>query len=169
MKGTWQTVNQLVNKRSKSTNISCLDIGRNQISDRSKVENCVNDYFCSLSNAFANEIPDKLNPSPNGDYSVNMSCATFRFTEINPQDVSRAIGKFKSSKSFGVYMISIKFLKIILLYISLPLAFIFTAFLRACKFPDAWKIARAISIYKEGEKNQRSNYRPISILPVISR
>ena len=36
-------------------------------------------------------------------------------------------------------------------------------------FPDAWKLARVTPICKEGDKNDKSNYRPISVLPVISR
>ena len=37
------------------------------------------------------------------------------------------------------------------------------------QFPDAWKIARIVSVFKDGDKEIKSNYRPISILPVISR
>ena len=116
MKGTWKIINQLVNKRSKSTNISCLSVNGNQISDSSKIANSMNDYFCSM-NDLASKLPDKPNPLLNGDYSVNMNGAAFCFKEINPQDVSKTISEFKSSTSFGVYMISIYFLKITLPYI----------------------------------------------------
>ena len=37
------------------------------------------------------------------------------------------------------------------------------------QFPDAWKIARIVSVFKDGDREIKSNYRPISILPVISR
>ena len=36
-------------------------------------------------------------------------------------------------------------------------------------FPDEWKIARVAPIYKDGSEDENSNYRPISVLPVISR
>ena len=80
----------------------------------------MNEYFCSIGNELTNAIPDKPNPLLNGDYSVNLNGATFPFNAISPQDFSRATDKIKSSKSFGVDMISIDFLKITLPYISLP-------------------------------------------------
>ena len=35
--------------------------------------------------------------------------------------------------------------------------------------PDIWKIARVTPIYKSGDKPLQLNYRPISVLPVISK
>ena len=37
------------------------------------------------------------------------------------------------------------------------------------KFLDIWKMARVTPIYKDGSRNEISNYRPISVLPVVSR
>ena len=36
-------------------------------------------------------------------------------------------------------------------------------------FLDEWKIARVAPIYKDGSEDENSNYRSISVLPVISR
>ena len=36
-------------------------------------------------------------------------------------------------------------------------------------FPNDWKIARVAPIYKDGPTDVDSNYRPISVLPVVSR
>ena len=39
--------------------------------------------------------------------------------------------------------------------------------LGTASFPDSWKTARFTPIFKDREKEGKSNYRPISILPVI--
>ena len=37
------------------------------------------------------------------------------------------------------------------------------------QFPDSWKVARITPILKDGDRTEKSNYRPISVLPVISK
>ena len=36
-------------------------------------------------------------------------------------------------------------------------------------FPEVWKIARVTPIFRDGEMADNSNYRPVSVLPVIAR
>ena len=36
-------------------------------------------------------------------------------------------------------------------------------------FPDSWKIARVAPTFKRGQTDDQSNYRPISVVPVLSR
>ena len=48
------------------------------------------------------------------------------------------------------------------------LALIFNLSIETGVFPDSWKTARVTPIYKDGEKAIKSNYRPISVLPIIS-
>ena len=36
-------------------------------------------------------------------------------------------------------------------------------------FPDSWKIARLVPIFKGGKPDDLSNYRPIFVLPVVSK
>ena len=60
-----------------------------------------------------------------------------------------------------------EFLKLALPRISGSLAYLFNIAIETSAFPDSWKIARVTPIFKEGEKCERSNYRPISVLPVI--
>ena len=46
---------------------------------------------------------------------------------------------------------------------------LFTMSLSVGCFPDNWKTACVAPIFKQGSKDDRSNYRPISVLPVVSR
>ena len=37
------------------------------------------------------------------------------------------------------------------------------------QFPSEWKAARVIPVFKKGQRTMLDNYRPISILPVVSK
>ena len=46
---------------------------------------------------------------------------------------------------------------------------IFNCSLSKSYFPDKWKAANVIPVYKKGEKTDPSNYRPISLLSCVSK
>ena len=53
--------------------------------------------------------------------------------------------------------------------ISDSLTHIFNQAIAHSSFPDEWKTARVLPLYKSGQRNVPGNYRPISILPSISK
>ena len=61
------------------------------------------------------------------------------------------------------------FLKAGLPILAESLCDIFNHSLATGVFPDCWKVARVAPIFKNGEQTDRSNYRPICVLPVLSR
>ena len=49
------------------------------------------------------------------------------------------------------------------------LAILFNTSIETSQFLNYWKLARVTPIFKGGNRSDKSNYRPISILPVISK
>ena len=43
----------------------------------------------------------------------------------------------------------------------------FNTSIEISRFPDSWKVTIVTPIFKEGNKAEKSNYQPISVLPVI--
>ena len=109
------------------------------------------------------------NPLLSGEFVVNKDKAKFNFKTIELKDIRDAFAKAKTTKSFGVDNISSCFLKLALPYIENSLAFLFNTSIETSQFPDSWKVARINPIFKEGDKTEKSNYRPISVLPIISK
>ena len=169
MKETWKTLNQLMNKRSKSTNINLMKQDGKNISNKKEISDIMNKYFCSVGKALAEEIEDTPNPLLSGEYQLNQGNLMFEFKPIGLQDIREAIGKIKTTMGSGVDGISSFFLKVALPAIENSLALIFNLSLKTGVFPASWKTARVTPIYKDGEKAIKSNYRPISVLPVISK
>ena len=103
------------------------------------------------------------------DYFQNINVAKSIFKSIQVQQIREAIGKLKTSKSFGDDGISSYLLKLAMPFIEDSLVYLFNTSLETSQFPDPWKIARVSPIFKDGDKTEKSNYRPISELPVVSR
>ena len=93
----------------------------------------------------------------------------FEFQALNIVQVKKVFGKLKNSLGFGTDGIANYFLKIALSVIGESLCNIFNLSIATGEFPDCCKIARAAPIFKSGQSNDRSKYRPISVLPFLSR
>ena len=74
------------------------------------------------------------------------------------------LSRLKQQRAFSSY-----FIKLALPYIENSLAFLFNTSIETSQFPDSWKVARISPIFKDGDRTQKSNYRPISVLSVISK
>ena len=93
---------------------------------------------------------------------------TFLFTPMESGQVITAMRKFKTSQGQYLDEISSFFLKAGMPVLAEPLAELFNPSLSTGFFPDLWKTARIVPIHKADATVERSTYRPISVLPVLS-
>ena len=91
------------------------------------------------------------------------------FSPINEETLIRVRGGIKTSNGSGVDCISSFFLKLGISVLAPSLVQLFNLFLSLGRFLDSWKIVRVAPIFKDGATDDKSNCRPISVLPVISR
>ena len=169
MKESWKALNELLNKRSKSSSIDCLKESGTEILNKKNISNAMNNYFCTIGSDLADKIQPAANPLLSGEFEVNKDRAKFRFKAIELKDIRDAFAKVKTTKSFGVDNISSYFLKVAFPCIVNSLTFLFNTSFETSQFPDSRKVARISPIFKEGDRTDKSNYRPISVLPVISK
>ena len=76
-------INQVLNKRSKSTTINNLCTSDGVIVNKQKIADTMNEYFCSVGKDLAEKIEYALNPLLSGDYNVNPKEKCFRFKTID--------------------------------------------------------------------------------------
>ena len=75
----------------------------------------------------------------------------------------------KVGKAVGLDNIPARLLKDSAGIVNKPLTTIINASLRSGQVPSDWKAARVIPLFKKGKVVEMDDYRPISILPVISK
>lgn len=89
--------------------------------------------------------------------------------EFSPVEIKRKLKKIDPSKGKGPDNTHPLLLKNCANLLSVPLAYLFNRSLQTGIFPDAWKEARVVPIYKNGKKDEICNYRPISIISAIPK
>ena len=129
----------------------------------------MNSFFCSIGKELANKIDSLPNPLLTGDYEINKDKTIIKFNIIEVKDIRVAFAIIKNSKGFGADHICSYFLKIELPFIEKSLGLMFNTSIETSHFPDSWKLAGVTQFFKGAEKTEKSNYRPISVLPVISK
>ena len=86
-----------------------------------------------------------------------------------PEEVFKVLSKLDIDKATGPDCISNKLLHEAALPLAQPLSELLNFSLSLGKFPDTWKIAQVVPVFKKGDPLLCNNYRPISLLPCISK
>ena len=98
MKYSWQTINQLLKKRSQSTNIVSLNESNQAIFDKQSISNKVNEYLCPIGEKLAADIVHTSNPLLSRENSINGDGRILDFREKNKRDIHRAMFRMKVKK-----------------------------------------------------------------------
>ena len=94
----------------------------------------------------------------------------FCIQDIPARSIVQHILHMKANTSMGDDGLPVSFLKKTALAISPNIAKIFKSSITYGQFPDTWKRANITAIYKgKGSKKDVTNYRPISVLPCLTR
>ena len=147
-KKVWQTVKPLFSNKVKSKTIIKLVENDKMIDDEIKIAKILNEYFVN--------IVKKLGLTTKEQSAV--------FTENSLNEVEIAITKHQNHPS--IIAITEKMEKL-----GNPSFFYhnFNNSLSCSTFPAAMKYAEVTPIHKKGDKTDKENYRPISILPDLSK
>ena len=89
---------------------------------------------------------------------------------ITPKMIKKVITNIDSSKASGPDYIPVVVLKNCQPEFSYILAELFNKCLKEFCFPDCWKVSSVVPVFKNvGERSTAKNYRPVSLLSVVSK
>jgi hypothetical protein len=96
---------------------------------------------------------------------TSLGISTFHFT---PSDIINAVRYVKASRH-SPDGVPGGFVQDVIDFLIIPVFYIFRLSVITAKFPGSWKNASVIPIHKKGARTVPSNYRPISLLPYLSK
>ena len=155
-KHVWNTVNRILNKQHSRTKHQPTDLNNyfsTQAARLTNKENKPTDY-----NSFFDSLVS--------DTSENDS---FVIKPTNFTEVRKIIMSLKNDCSTGFDGIPVKYLKPVVDHLTSPLVHIINTSINQNVFPKSWKIARVCPIPKIDQPTELKDYRPISILSVLSK
>jgi hypothetical protein len=153
----WSFVNH---KRKSSTIPSVMQLDEVEYSTPHTIANAFLSYF------------EKNFSSPSmTDFQFNNPCNNnyIHLPSISTDDILRHLLKLKPSSASGDDALPGFILKDCAQILVTPLHFLYNLILTTSVYPCLWKVGKICPIFKSGKKNIISNYRPVTILPHISK
>lgn len=166
---TWDTIKTVINKTGNKKDFPNFFLINGQyVSDKKIIADEFNKYYVNVGPKLASEIHTPPNCSFK-DYLPSPVGYEFSFEKVNDQIVSKIIESLKPKSSTGIDGISNNVLKFIKNEILHPLTLIINQSIENGIFPDKLKVAKVVPVYKKNDSTMLENYRPISVLPSLSK
>ena len=165
---TWNVINDVINRPKSGSFPEFIYINNENVSDSGLIANHFNNYFGRVGSDMAATVPVPDNCT-HQDYLPKDILSTFNFEPITENKVKNIIVQLKSKPSAGYDGISSSLLKYLEPILSGPLSLIINQSLHTGIFPDKLKLAKIFPVDKKDDIHMMQNYRPISILPTISK
>ena len=141
-----------------------------ETSDPTLIANGFCDYFTHIGPDLSNKIlPSKQSYNHYMTKIIPTTDISMFLTPTDAQEVRSVIKTLRPKRSSGPDNISSWLIKQLSDVISEPLATLINKSMETGCMPDALRSAKIIPLYKSKETDQFKNYRPISLLPSISK
>ena len=168
IKDTWKTINSLLRPKQNCKQVRSHEIVHGGVTHKNENEiaNLFNDFFVSVGARIAEGIDSEAE-----DHKAYLSgdiVNSFFLSPVTSADVSRIILSLKN-KSGNISTLPVKILKASHDIVSPVLTVIINRSISTGYFPKSMKVARVVPLPKPGNSRDMNNYRPISVLPLLSK
>ncbi len=159
-KGWWDAYRKLTNKQKPSYSTP-IEHNNNLVTDSTTKAELFNTFFTKQSDLDTSGANLPVTP-PISQYKIPSKI-------IQPSEVYTILSRLDVNKATGPDGIGNRLLKEASLSIAEPLCDLLNRSLSCGVFPSMWKLANVIPLHKKESFTQCNNYRPISLLPCISK
>ena len=163
-KKAWHIINNFLPNKKSSTDIPSIQNNDKIITNQEDIVNAFNLYFSTLASKTFQDTKNPYTPPT----TRNENTIPFNFKVTNTHEVHKQLLTLKNF-SPGYKSIAYKFINLCPHTFSTIITNILNYSLTCGSFPDLLKIGTVIPIHKKDCTKTTSNYRPISILPNISK
>ena len=167
----WKNMLGWLNWSSSSSPTKLLCEGQ-IVSAPSKLANIQNQYYINKVKKIREELPQpRIDPLATLRKRMQgRATSVFTFSPVDPDQVEKIISNLKNSKASGIDELDTYILKLVKKEVVPAVCHILNLSIQSNRFPTKWKIAKVVPLYKgKGCKLDSKNYRPVAILPIMSK
>ena len=163
----WSIMNEVIDRKQTKHMFPSdfVDKGKT-ISGDKNIANSFNNYFTSIGEDMANSIP---NTDGFEKHLTHFRHLSFQLEPLLEEDVEAILKGQQPKLSCGIDTINNKLVTKCYKELTEPMTIIINKSIAEGKVPAIHKKARIIPLYKKGQSNVFGNYRPVSLLPSLSK
>ena len=173
MKKTWEGINTImIRKTQKSSCIQAIkdhNNGNRLIRNATHIPDILNNHFASVGHKLANQLLDTRKHYSDFLIKSKSPRDSFCFNLITPDEVKLEILALPINKAHGLYSCPSQILKCASDIISFVLCRLFNLSIVLGVYPSKLKMSKIIPIFKNDDRTDANNYRPISLLSNFNR
>ena len=164
-KNIWNQLRKLMGQNSNNTKSIEIYANGTLLSNPPEVAVALNHYFIDS----VDDIIKCFSPVDFISSQGRHIEPAFELETVTESDVGRVIGSLRSSRAKDVIGMNTVMLKELSASLACPITQLVNLSIAQEIFPDVWKLAAVSPIFKGGDQQSICNYRPISVLPVVSK
>ena len=164
----WKNAKSFMGWKCKGTP-NQIKIGNELITSARKIANLMNDYFVEKISTIRASMGSASFPISKLKNMMRGKNCRMQLNHISIEKVRRILKNLSNSKSTGIDELDNFSVKLAADFIAWPLHHIICLSIIHSKFPQSWKYSKVLPLYKKGDKLERKNYRPVSILSPLSK
>ena len=166
IKQTWSIIDETLHRKGKNSLPSVFSHNGRILKEPVEIVNAFNRYFIDIGPSLANQIHTHHNYK---EYLRTPSKNQIALQPIEEYKVIQVIDRLKKKSSKGIDGISNNLIKTAKYVFAKPLTLIINQMLSSGIFPEQLKVSKIIPLHKANDKMLLTNYRPIALLPSISK
>ena len=169
-KELWKIINSVIlNKRADNPVVKKLTVNSIDFEEPNSISEQFNKFIVEIGQEITNDANSETSNDNFRTYLTKSVKSTIVFDPANSLEIYNAINALNPHKACGYDDISAAFLRLgnevlapfLTAYFEIVLEFVF--------FPQIFKTAKVIPVFRTGKRNLTNNYRPISLLPSLSK
>ena len=164
----WRSVKKILPDAKLKSIPTCIKAEVKIITDKQSISELFNSFFISVVNKLFESFR-YARPVFKSTTEELFTKKHFEFTAVGKPFVLKQLKCLKLKNATGIDGLPARLFKDSAVVIADRVTHLVNLSIKSGKVPSEWKQAKVVPLFKSGNKDDLDNYRPISILPILSK